>query len=92
MTNQITTQVSLVETKKGAKIMKPERIQYELKLRKITQRMIARECGVSDVQVSRVIKHCDQRMSRHIAEAISAHIGKPLEQVFPNYKPQGQAA
>ncbi|OPY05629.1 MAG: hypothetical protein A4E66_02398 [Syntrophus sp. PtaB.Bin001] len=53
--------------------MKPERIQYELKLRKITQRMIARECGVSDVQVSRVIKHCDQRMSRHIAEAISAH-------------------
>ncbi len=71
--------------------MTPARIQYELKLRRITQRQIASECGVSAVMVHKVIRKADIRLSRRIAQAVAAKIGKPLERVFPAYTSSSQS-
>lgn len=72
--------------------MKPNQIKAALAERGIRQREIARECSVTDTQVSRVIKQCDFIVSTKVAKTIAKRLGMPLEKVFPAYRPKKQAA
>lgn len=72
--------------------MKANEIKAALVLKKVRQRTIARECGVSDTQVARVIMLCDFKVSTRVAAKIAEKIGKPLEAVFPVYARKIDAA
>ena len=72
--------------------MKPHEIKAALMLKKVSQRMIARECGVSDAHVHRVIMLCDFKTSTRVAAKIAEKIGKPLAAVFPAYVRKSDAA
>ena len=63
--------------------MTPNRIQYELRERGITQKRIAEEIGVSETSVSDVILR--QRISDKVMRAVADRIGKPVQLVFPEY-------
>lgn len=71
--------------------MKPNQIKAALAERGIRQREIARECSVTDTQVSRVIKQCDFVVSTKVARAIAKRLGMPLERVFPAYTSSSQS-
>ena len=63
--------------------MTPLEIQYQLKLRKITQRSIAEKLGVSEMSVSDTINKniVSDRIMRAVAEAI----GDNYQVVFAEY-------
>jgi len=63
--------------------MKPQRIRALMVAKKITNIEIARELGVSPVNVHGVIY--GKWSSRRVAVTIARKLGKPLEQVFPKY-------
>ena len=67
--------------------MTPEQIQKALKKRKITQKKIATDLGLSEMSVSRCIKYFHLRIgiSDKIMTAVADAIGKPKEQVFSDY-------
>jgi transcriptional regulator with XRE-family HTH domain len=63
--------------------MTPLDIKYEIKKHKKTQKQIAREIGVSEMTVSKVVNHLmiSDRVMRSVAEAI----GRDHRAVFPEY-------
>jgi len=61
------------------------KIQSWLAAKGIRQRDIARECGVSDATVHKVIQNPDVITSRRVAAVVAIKIGKPIENVFPGY-------
>lgn len=63
--------------------MTPARIQYELKKRKITQKMIADQEGVHPISVSRAVSR--DMVSDRLMRAISKAINKDHRQVFGEY-------
>jgi len=63
--------------------MKPLDIQYQLKLRGITQASIARELGVSEMHVSAVINK--QRISDRVMKAVAHKIRRDHRNVFSEY-------
>lgn len=64
--------------------MNSHEINYRLKTNNYTQTKIARELKVSPHTVNNVI--FGRATSKKIATLIAERIGKPLEQVFPQYK------
>jgi lambda repressor-like predicted transcriptional regulator len=63
--------------------MKPEDIQCALKKKRVTQKDIAINLGVSPMSVSTIInKH---RTSDRIMRAVATAIGREHWQVFPEY-------
>ena len=63
--------------------MTPNRIQFELKERGITQRAIAAKLGQSEMHISYIIhKH---RVSDRAMRAVADAIGKDVRAVFPEY-------
>jgi len=67
----------------GAATMDPIDIQYELKKRKIMQKEIAREAGVSPVSIHKVIN--GKLTSPRLMEIISEKLGRAPWEVFENY-------
>ena len=63
--------------------MTPKQIQKTLKERKVTQKALARKLGISEMGVSRVINRLN--VSNRVMTAVAGAIGKPKEQVFPEY-------
>ena len=64
----------------------PKKIQRLLRQRGITQAQIAKECGVSAMQVSRVVRYQDTgTVSRRIMRAIADKIGVDHRVVFADY-------
>ena len=63
--------------------MTPGRIQGKLKDRGITQKAIAGELGVSEINISRVIHR--KTVSDRIMRAVAEKIGKEPWDVFPEY-------
>lgn len=63
--------------------MTPNRIQYELKERGVTQRAIALKLGVSEMTVSDVVRK--KSISDHVMRAIADAIGRPVQAIFPEY-------
>jgi transcriptional regulator with XRE-family HTH domain len=63
--------------------MTPRQIQIGLREAKTTQKAIAERIGVSEMAVSLIIHRKSQ--SRRIMEAIAATLGKPIQEVFPEY-------
>ena len=63
--------------------MTPEKIQYELKRRKVTQRDIALQLKCSENHVSRVIRGFVT--SHRVMAAVAKAIGRPQEIVFSEY-------
>ena len=64
-------------------------IQYELKKLRITQKSIARELGVSEMTVSKVIRK--QIISNRVMRSVSRIINKDYRAIFPEYYSQGQS-
>lgn len=62
--------------------MTPLEIKHALERAGTNQAGIARQCGVSTNMV-RMVK-TGERASRHIAEAISKAISRPIEEIWPN--------
>ena len=69
--------------------MEPIDIQYELKKRKITQVVIAKNIGVSQSAISKVLNK--QRISNRIMQRIAALIGHDHMDVFPEYYRESQS-
>ena len=63
--------------------MDPIDIQYELKKRNIPQAQIAREAGVNQMYVSRVIR--GRAICAHLMDIISGKLGKDPREVFDKY-------
>jgi len=63
--------------------MTPNRIQFELKERRIQQKKIAQQLGVSEMTVSRVIHQ--QLISDRVMRAVAEAIGRDHRAVFPEY-------
>lgn len=63
--------------------MTPSNIQEALKEKKITQKDVAKELGVAEMTVSKVIHRII--VSDRIMKAIAAKIGLRHVQVFPEY-------
>ena len=63
--------------------MTPLDIKIELMRAGISQADIARDCGVSRSQVSRVI--CNQCVSDHVRRAVASAIGRGVDKVWPEY-------
>ena len=63
--------------------MTPRQIQVALRDINTTQREIAIVLGVSNTTISQVIKK--RTTSRRIMDHISNLLGKPTQQVFPEY-------
>jgi len=63
--------------------MHPADIQSELKKHTITQKDIAKELGISEMAVSRIIHRFG--VSNRIMRAVAAAIGRDHRQVFPEY-------
>ena len=63
--------------------MEPEKIRYELKIRKESMAGIGRKVGVSRMSVCRVVWH--QMVSRKIMDAVAAAIEQKPESIFPRY-------
>jgi lambda repressor-like predicted transcriptional regulator len=63
--------------------MSPAKIQYHLKVNKLTQKDLAKQLGVCEMTVSTVInRRCvSDRVMRAVAEAI----GQDVRKVFPEY-------
>jgi hypothetical protein len=63
--------------------MTPAKIQYELKIRKITQKAIALELERTEFHISAVIHKT--RISDPVMKVIAAKIGEDHRRVFPEY-------
>jgi len=63
--------------------MTPLEIQFELKKRGITQRQIARELGVSEMVVSKVVNQ--QLVSDRVMRGVAEALGYDHRAVFPKY-------
>lgn len=63
--------------------MTPNRIQYELKERGLTQKALAAQIGVKPMHLSCVVRK--QRVSNRVMRAVAEAIGKPVQTVFPEY-------
>lgn len=74
---------------KGAWTLEAIDIQYELKKLRITQKSIARELGVSEMTVSKVIRK--QIISNRVMRSVSRIINKDYRAIFPEYYSQGQS-
>jgi len=59
------------------------KIQALLVEKGIRQRVIARECGVTDATVHKVIQAPDEVVSSRVAEANAPKSGQPHAAVFP---------
>ena len=58
-------------------------LQIELRERKISQKAIALELGVSEMSVSLIVRN--KGVSRRIMNAVAKKLGKPTRKVFPDY-------
>jgi lambda repressor-like predicted transcriptional regulator len=63
--------------------MHPAKIQYELKIRDITQKAIALEIGVAEMCVSHEVNGIP--VSERIRQAIAKKIDRHPTEVFPGY-------
>ena len=63
--------------------MTPNRIQYELKERGVTQRALAQKLGKCEMMISYIIRK--QRISDPVMRAVADAIDKPIQTVFPEY-------
>ena len=63
--------------------MTPEKIQYYLKVHKITQKAIAKELGRSEHHIHAVI--CKKRISDRVMKTIAQKIGFDHREGFPWY-------
>ncbi len=63
--------------------MEPIDIQYKLKKRKITQKALALQIGVSPITISNVI--IGERISDRVMRAVAAAIGEDHRKVFDWY-------
>ena len=63
--------------------MTPIEIKEKLKERKIKQREIARQCGVSEMQVSRIVNR--KEISDRVMQAVARAIDMDHRAVFPEY-------
>jgi transcriptional regulator with XRE-family HTH domain len=63
--------------------MTPRQIQIALRERKISQRSIAEELGVSEMAVSLIINR--NGVSRRIMDTVAGKIGQSTQAVFPEY-------
>lgn len=63
--------------------MTPARIQYELKKRRITQKMIADQEGVHPISISRVVNKII--IADRLMRAVSKAINKDHRKVFGEY-------
>ncbi len=61
--------------------MNPADIQTALKEKGLTQAAIARQMGVSEMTVSRIVRGTES--SRRVAQAISEAIGIPMDTLWP---------
>jgi len=66
--------------------MTPKQRKAALKKRKVTQKALAKQIGVAEMSVSRVVNNTSNRSwSDRIMTAVAEAIGKPKERVFPEY-------
>ena len=63
--------------------MKPIDIQYELKKKKITQKSIAQELGISEMVVSKVINKLI--VSDRVMRAVAVKLNESHKRVFSEY-------
>jgi len=63
--------------------MNPAKIQYLLKIKGLTQKALARQLGVCEMTVSRVVSK--QIVSDRVMRALSEAIGQDHRKVFPEY-------
>ena len=63
--------------------MTPARIQYELKIRGITQKAIAQEMGIAEMCVSHEVNGIP--ISERIRQAIARKIERDPQEAFPEY-------
>ena len=63
--------------------MSPLEIQFELKIRRITQKEIAEGLGVSEMGISKVVNK--SMTSDRIMKAVSKAIGRDHREVFSEY-------
>ena len=63
--------------------MTPNKIQYELKERGITQLAIAKKLNLTPMHISGVIRK--ERVSNLVMRAVAEAIDQPVQKVFPEY-------